>query len=360
MRGTLQGECVVSRSLSAFQAVVLGAVVLLAVVLGVTGLFAVGDRGWFGKDALEVQVGFREIRGVEVGTRVRIQGIDAGEVYQISPPEEPDGPVLLHLRLKGKFRRLVRADSAVRIVSEGMIGGKVLEIYRPARKPGETQPDEPAADGAMLAGQPSQELNDVLGQVSEALKGIQAGEGTLGKLARDPQAFEALVALLTQGKDTLSSIQQDADAIKRLPLVNRYVEDPTALLVRPNCERPRQFFAEEDLFEPGRAVLTAQGKQRLDGLVPWLEGLKHKGSEVVVVAYANPQTSAPAATALALTRSQSEAVCEYLLKQHSVHKMGWFSSRKVTSLGMGTQRPPTAETTPLPPARVEVQVFVPQ
>src|SRR5207248_1827394 len=80
---------------------------------------------------------------------------------------------------------------------------------------------------------------------------------------------------------------------KRLPLVNRYVEDPTALLVRPNCERNRQCFAEGDLFEPGRAVLTAQGRQRLDDLGPWLEGMKHKGSEVVVVAYADPRGSLP-------------------------------------------------------------------
>jgi hypothetical protein len=40
--------------------------------------------------------------------------------------------------------------------------------------------------------------------------------------------------------------------------------------------------------------------------------------------------------------------------------MGWFSSRKVTSLGMGTQPPPVPEPSELPPARLEVQVFVPQ
>jgi phospholipid/cholesterol/gamma-HCH transport system substrate-binding protein len=350
----------VSRSLTRLQAVVLGVVVLLGVGLATTGLFAVGSRGWFGKDALQVSVGFPEIRGVEVGTRVRIQGIDAGEVTAIRPPEQPDGPVQLHLRLKGEFRHLVRTDSTVRIVSEGMIGGKVLEIHRPPQPAGTAPPDKPAADGDVLTGEPSRELNDVLGQVGETLKGIQTGEGTLGKLARDPQAYDALVALLTQGKGTLTSIQQDADALKRLPIVNRYVEDPTALLVRANCERPRQFFAEEDLFERGRAVLTAQGRQRLDSLAPWLEGLKHKGSEVVIVSYADPRGPLSAPAALALTRSQSEAVSEYLLKQHAVQKMGWFSSRKVTALGMGLQPPPAPESSDLPPARVEVQVFVPQ
>jgi phospholipid/cholesterol/gamma-HCH transport system substrate-binding protein len=348
----------VSRSLTRLQALLLGTVVLVGAGLAVLGLFAVGSRGWFGKDALEVRVGFREIRGVEVGTRVRIQGIDAGEVFRISPPEDPDGPVMLSLRLKGEFRRLVRADSTVRIVSEGMIGGKVLEIRRGARPPGD--PDRPAGDGAVLASEPSRELGDVLAEVGEAIQGIRNGEGTLGKLARDPRAYDALVDLLAQGRGTLGSIQQDADALKRLPVVNRYVEDPTALLVRPNCERNRQWFAEQDLFEPGRAVLTAPGRQRLDALAPWLEGMKHRGSEVVVVAYADPRTSAPAPASLALTRQQSEAVCDYLKRQHAIQKMGWFTSRRVTPLGQGVQPPPAPESETLPPARVEVLVFVPQ
>ncbi len=347
-----------SRSLTRLQALFLGTTLLLGVGLAVLGLFAVGSRGWFGKDALHVRVGFREIRGVEVGTRVRIQGMDAGEVVAITPPEEPDGPVTLRLRLKSDFRRLVRTDSTVQIVSEGMIGGKVLEIHGGPRKPG--VPSEPAGDDALLAGEPSRELNDLIGQVGETLKGIQGGEGTLGKLARDQKAYDALVALLVQGKDTLGSIQQDAEAVKRLPLVNRYVEDPTALLVRPNCERNRQVFAEAALFEPGRAVLTSQGRQRLDELAPWLEGLKHKGSEVVVAAYADPHGTVPGSVALALTRQQSEVVCEYLKDHHSVQKLGWFSSRKVTAVGLGAGPPPAPERDSLPPARVEVLVFVPQ
>ena len=40
--------------------------------------------------------------------------------------------------------------------------------------------------------------------------------------------------------------------------------------------------------------------------------------------------------------------------------MGWFSSRKVTPLGQGLKPPPLPETDPLPTARVEVLVFVPQ
>jgi phospholipid/cholesterol/gamma-HCH transport system substrate-binding protein len=353
----------VSRTLSRLQALVLGLIVIVGIALAVLGLFTVGSRGWFGKDPLHVRVGFREIRGVEVGTRVRIQGIDAGEVVNILPPDLPDGPVVLRLALKSEYRQLVRANSTVQIVSEGMLGGKVLEIHHRQGERGVSTPrfesDEPAAEDALLESESNTELADVLGQVKETLEGIRNGDGTLGKLARDPQAYDALLELIRQGRDTVTSIGQGAEAVKQMPLVRDYVEDAAALLVRPNCERNRQCFAEADLFEPGRAVLTAQGRERLDQLAPWLEGMKHKGSEVVIASYADPRKSSPK-VARTLTRQQSEAVCDYLKRQHSIQKMGWFSSRKVVALGQGVNPPPTPERDPLPPARIEVLVFVPQ
>ncbi len=356
-----------SRSLSGLQAVVLGLVVLLASGLAVGGLFAVGSRGWFGKDALHVRTGFKEIRGVEVGTRVRVQGIDAGEVVQVTPPDHPDGNVVLRLRLKGEYRHLVRASSVVQIVSEGMIGGKVLEIRPPQRTATGSVPDlSPAGEDDLLPSAPTAELTDVVGELGVALRGVQKGEGTLGRLVKDPAAYEALVSLLKnsndavgRGMDTMTSIQRDADAIKKLPFVGSYVEDPVALLVRHDCERNRMVFAEGELFERGRAVLTAEGREKLSELKPWLSGLKHKGSEVVVVSYADPKQKAAAPAALQLTRQQSEAVVAHLKKQ-GAHKMGWFSSRKVVALGQGVRPPPLAETKPLPPARTEVVVFVPQ
>jgi phospholipid/cholesterol/gamma-HCH transport system substrate-binding protein len=355
-----------SRSLSRWQALLLGLIVLSASGLAAAGLFAVGSKGWYGKDALHVRVGFPEIRGVEVGTRVRIQGMDAGEVVRIDPPDGPHQPVLVRLRIKNEYRHLVRVSSTVQIVSEGMLGGKVLEVRPPPLVSGRIAPDMSLAEeDAVLACERSADLPDVLAQMSATLEGVQNGEGTLGKLAKDPEAYKALVSLLRNGndaveksKDTMASIQRDADAIKKVPWIGGYVDDPVALLVRPTAEKHRRLFAESDLFEPGRAVLTAAGQKKLDELIPWLEGLKHKGSDVVVVSYADPRKS-DARPSVAVTKQQSEAVVEYLRK-NGAHRMGWFSSRKVTSLGQGTTLPPQTERESLPPARVEVVVFVPQ
>jgi phospholipid/cholesterol/gamma-HCH transport system substrate-binding protein len=342
-----------SRSLSRLQAVLLGTAVVLGLGLLTSGLFAVGSRQWLWSDTFHVRVGFRQIRGVEAGTRVRVQGIEAGEVEAVEPPTTPGGDVVLRLRLDGRLRHLVRSDATVQIASEGMIGGKVVEI-----NPG-TAAAAPVEEDAVLASRPTTELTDMLGQVQTTLEGIREGQGTVGKLLKDPEAYTRLLAALQQSQETLKSIQQDADAVKRLPIVRSYVEDPQVLLVRPNCERNRQTFAESELFEPGRAVLTADGRRRLDELAPWLAGLKHPGSEVVVAAYADPRT-ADAAVARTVTRQQSEVVCAYLKSHHSIQKMGWFTSRKVVPLGLGTNAPPQPEAEQLPASRVEVLVFVPQ
>jgi len=256
-----------SRSLSPLQAVVLGIVVLAGIALAATGLFAVGSGRWPWSDTLQLRVGFREARGVEAGTRVRVQGIDAGEVSAIFAPAEPGAEVVLQLRLHSKFRNLIRADARAQIRAEGMVGGKVVEI-----EPG-TPGAEPVADNALLASRPTTELADTLTEVALVLKDVRDGKGTIGKLAQDPEVYAALLSLMQQSRDAATAIQQDADALKRLPLVRSYVQDRQALLIRPNCDRHRQVLAATDLFDAGRAVLTDQGKQRLDDVAGWLGGL---------------------------------------------------------------------------------------
>ncbi|MFQ3650810.1 MAG: MlaD family protein [Gemmataceae bacterium] len=358
------------RPLSRWQAVLLGAVVLIGLALALVGLFAIGSRGWFGSNALRVYAAFPEIRGVERGTRVRIHGIDAGEVAAIDRQDDEENPVRLLLLIKGEFRPEVRANTIVRIASEGMLGTKVVELRRPPRLPGSARAESPVvSDGAYLTTESTPELGDVLDKLGKALD----DNGTVGKLLRDPRAYDALVELLlsgqdaiARGKETMSSIQRDADALKKVPLIGKYIEDPTALLVRSGHERHRRVFSETELFEAGRAVLTATGRSNLDQIAPWLEGLKHRGSEVVVVAYADPRSENPT-TAKEITRNQSEAVVDYLKGRHATHKMGptslrlgWISTRKVTALGMGTAKPPQPDNEPLPLARIEVIVFVPQ
>jgi phospholipid/cholesterol/gamma-HCH transport system substrate-binding protein len=342
-----RGDVVVSRSLSRWQAVLLGAVVLLGLGLGGVGLFLVGSRTWFAGDSFHVRSGFKGIQGVELGTRVRVQGIDAGEVVAIEPPATPGGDVVLKMRVDGKMRSLVRSDATVQIVSEGLIGGKVIEIT-----PG-TDQGTPVPDNAVLASRPTTELTEVLDEMKATLKDVRDGEGAVG---------QELVGALRQTRATMESFEKTGNAVRKLPIVRGYDKDPRALLVRPNSERVRKVFAEGDLFEPGRSALTAPGRQRLDAVADDLKGsLRHEGADLVVVACADPKASASPALARTLTESQSMAVANYLKDRHSVQKAGWVTWRDITALGLGIDPYPGEDKgAKLPAARVEVLVFVPQ
>jgi phospholipid/cholesterol/gamma-HCH transport system substrate-binding protein len=351
----------VSRSLSRWQAVVLGLIVLSALVLGVVGLFAVGSRGWYSADALTLQAGFEQIGGVEVGTRVRLQGMDAGEIVAIQPPAEPGGAVVLQMRLKGEYRKLIRTDAKVRIVGEGLVGGKVVEVVPQKPKPGE-KPAPGAENGTVLASQPTVEAGDLMEKFAAAME----GEGTLGMVLKDPRLYMATLAAVEQIKSTSASVQENSDRVQDSWVMHALGKTPRELLVRPDCQRDRRILTETELFVPGEATLTAQGKAALDSIAPWLNGMKHPGSEVVIVSYADSKAGRSAEVAKTTTAKQSEAAARYLRDQHGVHRMRWVTLgdlvgvRKVIPLGMGLNGPPEPEPKPLPPARVEVVVFVPQ
>src|SRR5262245_20329885 len=146
------GRCAMSRSLSRWQAVLLGLVVTAGLGLAGFGLFAVGSRQLLWSDKFHVQVGFKQVPGVDVGTRVSVQGINAGEVSEIHFPTTPGGDVVLTLRLDGRIRPLVRADAVAQIVGEGLIGGKVIEI-----DPGSSAAAV-ARDGSVIASKTTPEM----------------------------------------------------------------------------------------------------------------------------------------------------------------------------------------------------------
>jgi phospholipid/cholesterol/gamma-HCH transport system substrate-binding protein len=341
-----------SRRLSKMQAMVLGLATILSLAMAAIGIFAAGSQHWLWGDRLHLRVVFPRIQGVATGTRVRVLGKEAGVVDNIELSAEPPGQVILSLRLDGSLREFIRRDATVQILPEGMVGGKVLEL-----NPG-TINSLPVKENDFLASRPTPELGDLMAKVQQTLDSVVNSQGSLAKLIRDDEAHRELIGLLRQAQATMASFQQDADAIKALPIIRNYVNDPYQQLVRSDLERSDQWFPTNDLFEAGSAVLTEDGRRRLDSLVPWLEGSKQKGSEVVIAAYADPGLDSNFAGVLA--QRQSEAVRNYLTGRHGIHKLGWFSRRKVICVGCNGNEPMLAQRSNTPMPRIEVVVFLPR
>jgi len=351
-------------------------------VLGLAGfaLTQVASRQWRTQPTFQVRSDFATIGGLEVGQRVRIQGIDAGVVESIQPPKSPGASVRLVMRIDNRLRPLIRNDAVARIMTEGVVGSKVVELL-----PGKADAP-PLPDHGVIDSEPLIEVGDLLakagktlvrvdavaaaaeeglGEINLIAASIRRGEGSLGKLVQDEEAYRKLVALSDRGQRTLNDLEENLAALKRTWPLSRYFNDRSffdrdRVLFHPGAERDSRMLPEADLFEPGRSVLTGPGRKKLDDVAAWFKSVKRPTSEVVIAAFTDDTRDQDMAQIL--TQEQADAVRKYLVNQHSINSIGWFGTRKVASVGFGTQLPRPLETTSrdLPPRRVEIILFTPQ
>lgn len=393
-----------SQSLSRWQAVVLGLVVLAALALGGFGVARIAEKQGLWADTFEVAVGFPEAHDVTPGTPVRVRGVEAGKVVAIDYPaaDTPGAEVTLRLEMNAKYARRLYADASAQILSSGLLGAKVIAVSPgdPDKGPLETgrlrgvKPfsfDEAAAELRDTAKEVKDLVRQAKGTAAEAtelVKEVRQSTGTISKLIKDDDLYhdlkdiaaegrgllrrangavgrvegemDNLKGFVTDGRETLRSVRQGTDAIGRMPVIRSYVEDAAALLVKPAHNRERMTYSSADLFQPGTAVLTDHGRTHLTNAAAWIRGVTDKRAEVVVAAFCDPADKGQtAASAMEMTKKQAEAVVEFF-KGQGVHKLGWTSRRKMTPLGMGMNPSPVVEKDPPPASNVQVLLFTPQ
>ncbi|MFN7139753.1 MAG: MlaD family protein [Limisphaerales bacterium] len=188
------------------------------------------------------------------GSEVLVMGVRAGWIDDISVQ---NGRLLAIAKIEGEFRDFIRTDSVARLTHSFVVGGEtLLEI--------ENGTGPPLAEGSVIAVKAPQ---DFLGQIEEMVAGIQgelqpglreardlmgewrqlaselrdsqqnlsnllvrvdrvtaeveAGEGTVGRLLRDPSLAEDLDRIVKQANVAMSDLRRSLDNIEagteRLP-----------------------------------------------------------------------------------------------------------------------------------------------
>src|SRR5215469_10050431 len=103
-----------------------GLFVVGGLILFGAGMFLIGDRRQaFGQHA-EYYSEFVNLAGLTNGAKVRVGGLDSGEVLAIDVPDSPSSRFRVRWRVGAKLRGVIRADSLVTIDTEGVVGGTYL------------------------------------------------------------------------------------------------------------------------------------------------------------------------------------------------------------------------------------------
>ncbi len=147
----------------------------LFIVLGLglfTGiLFLIGNREEAFSRHLDVYSEFTNLSGLATGAKVRVSGMDAGEIKKIGIPNSPSAKFRLELRIEKKLNAMVREDSVVSIETDGVVGDKFISVKKGTEqaaeaKSGSTLPSKEPLDIAALMEKGSALLNDLHGTVA--------------------------------------------------------------------------------------------------------------------------------------------------------------------------------------------------
>ncbi len=229
-----------------------GLFVILGLVLFAAGLFLIGNHNQFFAHHYEVYTEFAKIDTIQKGAKVRISGMDAGDVGDIELPSQPSSKFRLTLHIDKKFEQLVRKDSMASIETEGMVGNKYVNVTKG------TNASPECAGGCILPSEEPVELGDLMRQgktllattqtsitdiqhradstiehvdgmivatsgnveriaangahitdnVSDIVSGVQAGRGTVGKILTDEQMAQNVSDTVSNAKQASTNIDQ--------------------------------------------------------------------------------------------------------------------------------------------------------
>ncbi len=255
--------------LAAVGAFLAGGVLLFAV-----GLFLVGDRRLLFARQFELYTELGKVTGLQVGSRVRLAGLDAGEVLEILIPSRPSQKFRIRMRLREDVRPLVRRDSLAAVLTEGIVGSAFIQIgpgtdQSPMVGPGDTiagvdpveftdliqegretfravarEVVDFSEDAARTVASLNETLKtatalldevggevativrhsrDVVARTEALLAGvgrtvdrIDAGEGTLGRLIRDDSLYRRLVEINTEAERVARNVRETTDRVREL------------------------------------------------------------------------------------------------------------------------------------------------
>lgn len=251
------------------QTALVGAFVAGGLTLFAVGLFLIGDRRLLFSPRFELNTTFTKVSGLQVGTKVRVAGLDAGEVLEIVLPRRPSEPFGVRMRLREDLRPLVRADSVCAVQTDGIVGSAFIQVARgtddaPMVGPGDTIDGQDPVEFSDLIqegrttfqavareiGDIGEEMSVVVGGLAEVTastneliedvgddikvitaagagfvedgrrlvaeaegltRDIRAGEGSLGKLLTDDAFYTRLVSISTETEKTMAGLRATAE-----------------------------------------------------------------------------------------------------------------------------------------------------
>jgi len=218
----------------------------MLLVAGVTlfglGIFLVGNRHEAFSRHLLLYSDFTDIDGLITGSKVRVGGMDAGQVTKIEVPAFPGSKFHVQMRIDEQLHGMVRTDSLVTIDTEGLVGETFLSIHpgspgAAVAQANSTLQSRPPVDISDLMTSGLGVMNDAdaslkqlgsklnvsldgmnlaVSNANDVLIGLKQGKGPVGMLLRDQQMAAQIRETMANVQSTSSTFNQAATRVNAI------------------------------------------------------------------------------------------------------------------------------------------------
>lgn len=206
-----------------------GAVTIAALLLLALAILTIGQRQQIFTRHTRYRTSFTNVTGLQVGSPVRLSGVDVGFVESIKLPTEPgEGDIVVRFSVDAAYTERIREDSVASIKTIGLLGDKYLAVRAGTPEAsrvlegGHVASRDPAEVDEFVAG--GEDLMENFLSISSSLKvilrRIEAGDGLLGELTRTPEGQEKFSELarstIVDVRDLLARVEAGEGVLGRL------------------------------------------------------------------------------------------------------------------------------------------------
>jgi phospholipid/cholesterol/gamma-HCH transport system substrate-binding protein len=201
-----------TRSL-AWSELKLGILAVVAVALAAFFIFLVGGQGGLPWQRYNLKTRFPNVAGLKEGAVVRLAGVEVGQVASI---EFAGAQVEVGFEVSKDVRDKITTSSRAMLGSVSLLGESAIDLtpgvgtpvpewgYVPSQKtPGQLAD---VAEGATAG----------IEEITQLLREVRAGKGTIGKLVTDEGMYREFTALLTSADAVVSNINRGRGTLGRL------------------------------------------------------------------------------------------------------------------------------------------------
>ena len=206
----------------------LGLFIAIGIFIFVVAIFLIGKQKNLFNPVYSLTTTFYNVGGLQVGNKVRFSGINVGTVDAVEIVN--DSTVKVTMFIKKDTQKFIKSNSEVSIGSEGLIGDKLLQISQG------TSNANFAKDGAALVSSEPIELDEIFAslkvtaenaeiitdELAEIMITINEGEGTLGRLIKDPKIAENLSKTMSNLESSSKGLDENMEAAKENFLLRGY------------------------------------------------------------------------------------------------------------------------------------------